>query len=100
MLYLAIFGSYCGLEIDTFVEDLPFFQPYTFLLFLNVLFVLLVPVFLYAAVSQITIFQKYRALKAPVLFFNSLFIHFVILLAIYKSVRNADFDFFFFWLNI
>lgn len=37
-LYLAVLGSYCGLEIDTLVEDLPFFQISTLILFTNVLF--------------------------------------------------------------
>lgn len=100
ILYTAALGSYCGLEIDTFVEDLPFFQPYTLLLFINVLFVMLLPVLVYAAVDRMPLFSKNRVLKIPVLLLNSLYIHFVILLAIYKSSRNADFDFFFFWHNI
>jgi len=99
-LYMAIAGSYCGLEIDTYVEDLPFFQPYTLLLFINVLFVMLLPALVYAAVSRIPVFRKKRALLIPVLILNSLYLHLVILLAIYKSERNSDFDFFFFWNNI
>ena len=43
ILYLALFGSYCGLEIDTFVADTPFFRLDTLLLFINVLWIMLVP---------------------------------------------------------
>jgi len=100
ILYMAIFGSYCGLEIDTFVEDLPFFQWSTLLLFLNVLIILLVPLMLYAILSLIRPLWENRVLRIGFLFLNSIYIHFVILLAIYKSERNIDFDFFFFWHNI
>ncbi len=97
---MAIFGSFCGLEIDTFVEDLPFFQWSTLLLFLNVLFVLLLPLIAYALLSLVSSLWENRAFRFGILFLNSIYIHFVILLAIYKAERNIDFDFFFFWHNI
>lgn len=46
-LYLVLFGIYCGLELDTFVADLPFFQVSTLILFVNILCVVLAPVALY-----------------------------------------------------
>jgi hypothetical protein len=98
-VYLALFGSFCGLEIDTFKADLPFFQISTFLLLFNVLFVLLVPPFLYAVFSSIRGFWQNRAARSCILFLNAAYFHFVALLAIYKSVRKIDFDFYFFWYN-
>jgi len=100
IFYMAIFGSFCGLEIDTFVEDLPFFQISTLLLFINVLFVLLLPLLVYAVCSQLPLLRENRLIKAVILFLNSIYIHFIILLAIYKSMRDMDFDFFFLWHNI
>ncbi len=97
---MAIFGSFCGLEIDTFVEDLPFLQLSTLLLFLNVLFVLLLPLIVCALLSLFRSLWENRAFRIGILFLNSIYIHFVILLAIYKAGRNIDFDFFFFWHNI
>jgi len=98
-LYLAIVGSYCGLEIDTFVEDLPFFQTSTLLLFINVVFILLIPPILYGICAQIP--QRGKKYLMPViLVFNSFCIHLAILLAIYKAGRHMDFDFYYFWYNL
>jgi hypothetical protein len=99
ILYLAIFGSYCGLEVDTFIEDLPFFQISTFLLLFNVIFVLLIPPFLYAVFSSLPSLWNKRIVRAIILIFNSIYFHFMILLALYRSIRDMDFDFYFFWYN-
>jgi len=98
-LYLALFGSFCGLEIDTVVQDLPFFQVSTFLLITNVLFVLLVPPLSYAFFSSIRAFWKNRAARVGVLILNTVYFYIVAFLAIYKSVRKLDFDFNFLWYN-
>ncbi len=98
-LYLAILGSFVGLEIDTFIADLPFFQLSTFLLLLDVLSVLLVPPLLYALACSIKPLWKNRLARAGILILNSIYLHFVVLLAIYKSARKIDFDFSFFWYN-
>ncbi len=98
-LYLALFGSFCGLEIDTFKADLPFFQISTFLLLFNVLFILFVPPLSYALFSSIRSFWQNRVARTCFLTLNALYFHFVVLLAIYKSVRKIDFDFYFFWYN-
>ncbi len=97
--YLALFGSFCGLEIDTFKADLPFFQVSTFLLLFNVLFVLLVPPLIYAFFSSIRAFWQNRVARTAILILNAVYFHFVALLAIYKSARKIDFDFYFFWYN-
>jgi hypothetical protein len=99
IFYLAVVGSYCGLEIDTFIQDLPFFQIATLLLFTNVLFILLLPVFTYALLPMFRSPWINRTVRISVLFLNSLFIHFMILLALYKSIRKVDFDFYLFWYN-
>jgi arylsulfatase A-like enzyme len=100
ILCLAILGSYCGLEIDSFVEDLPFFQISTLLLFINVLCVLLIPLLLYVLSTRINLLRKNRAVKAAILMFNSFYFHLAVLLALYKTVRHMEFDFNFFWYNI
>ncbi|MBN2317856.1 MAG: sulfatase-like hydrolase/transferase [Acidobacteria bacterium] len=99
ILYLAIVGSFCGLEIDTYIQDLPFFQIHTLLLFINVLFVLLLPILAYALLTTIQPLWANRTARIFFLLLSSIYIHFMILLAIYKSVRKTDFDFFFFWYN-
>lgn len=99
ILYLALFGSYCGLEIDTFVADTPFFRINTLLLFLNVLWVPLIPPILYAAFSSARPLWKNRAIRIAVLLLSALCFHFAAFLAIYKSVRKIDFDFYFLWYN-
>ena len=99
IFYLALFGSFCGLEIDTFKADLPFFQISTFFLLFNVLFVLLVPPLSYALFSSIRIFWQNRFARTCVLILNAVYFYFVALLAIYKSVRKIDFDFYLFWYN-
>jgi len=97
--YLALFGSYCGLEIDTFVADTPFFRMDTLLLFLNVLWVLLIPPILYAVFSSARGLWKNQATRIAVLLLSALYFHFAAFLAIYKSVRKIDFDFYFLWYN-
>jgi hypothetical protein len=92
-LYLALFGSFCGLELDTFVSDLPFFQFSTFLLFLNVLSAMLVPVLVYAFFSSIRPLWKHRSVRVFILILNAIYLHIIALLAIYKSNRHIDFDF-------
>ena len=99
ILYLAIFGSYCGLEIDTFVEDLPFFQWSTFLLFFNVLFVLMLPPLVYSILNSTPSLWKRRSIRNTVLTANSVYFIFAVLFSLYKSARNMDFDFYFFWYN-
>jgi len=98
-LYLALFGSFCGLEMDTFMSDLPLSQVSTFLLLTNVLFVMLVPPLCYAFSASIRSFWKNRAAMAGVLILNAIYVHIVAFLAIYKSVRGLDFDFNFLWYN-
>ena len=99
ILYLAIWGSYCGLEINTFVEDLPFFQVTTLLLFINVVLILLIPPLLYWLCIQVP--QRWKKNLMPaVLIFNSIYVHLAILLAIYKAGRHMDFDFNYFWYNL
>jgi hypothetical protein len=100
ILYLAIWGSFCGLEIDTFVEDLPFFQMSTLLLFFDVLFVLLLPPLIYAFFASKESLWKRRGFRVSVLTLNSVYFHLVILFLLYKAVRDMDFDFYFFWYNL
>lgn len=100
ILYMAIFGSFCGLEVDTFVEDLPFFQASTFLLLFNVLFVLLLPPLIYALLVSIPSLWNKRAVRNLILILNSIYFHFAILFLLYKSARDMDFDFYFFWYNL
>jgi hypothetical protein len=100
ILYLAIWGSYCGLEVNTFVEDLPFFHATTFLIFLNALFVLLVPLLLYSISVLIRPLSSRRTVRTGVLIFNSIYFHLAILFSIYKADRHVDFDFYFFWYNL
>ena len=97
--YLALFGSFCGLEIDTFVADLPFFQTSTFLLLSNVLFVMLVPPIIYGLFASIRPLWTHRAARIGVLVLNAFYFHFVAFLLLYKSVRRIDFSFYFFWYN-
>jgi hypothetical protein len=99
VLYLAIFGSYCGLEINTFMEDQPL-QSAAFIIFFNVLFVLLLPPILYALSASVPFLARSRFFKSGILLFNSIYIHLVVLFSIYKADRHIDFDFYFFWYNI
>jgi hypothetical protein len=100
ILYLAIFGSYCGLEVNTFVEDLPFFQAATFLIFFNTLFVFLIPPLLYAILAAIPALSSSRAARTGILILNSVYLHLAILFSLYKAGRHIDFDFYFFWYNL
>jgi hypothetical protein len=100
VFYLAIWGSFCGLEIDTHVEDLPFFQITTLLMFINVLFVLLLPPLSYAFFASRPSLWSKRWLRTILLLFNSIYLHLAILLLLYKAARNMDFDFYFFWYNL
>ncbi len=99
ILYLAIFGSYCGLEINTYLEDQPL-QSAVFIIFFNVLLILLLPPLLYALSASVPFLDRNRFLKSCILLLNSVYLHFVILLSIYKAGRHIDFDFYFFWYNI
>jgi phosphoglycerol transferase MdoB-like AlkP superfamily enzyme len=99
ILYLMILGTYCGLEIDSFTGDLPFFKLRTFLLFLNVLFILLLPMTLCAALSTNSFLRKYRILRLLILPLSSFLFYFALFLALYKSIRKMDFDFYFLWYN-
>jgi hypothetical protein len=99
VLYLALFGSYCGLEIDTFVADTPFFRVDTLLLFFNVLWVMLLPPTLYAVFSSIRPRWDSRSARIVILFLSAICFHFAAFLSVYKSVRKIDFDFFFLWYN-
>ncbi len=100
ILYLAIFGSFCGLEIDTFNGELPFFRIDTLLLFLNILPVLLVPPAVYLLFSSFQSLWIHRAARTGVLILNSLYFHIVVFLLLYKAVRKQDFDMRFFWYNL
>lgn len=100
VFYLVVLGSYLGLEIDTYVEDLPFFQTYTLILFINVLFALILPPLLYALFASIQSLWSRRSFRIIFLILNSLYFHLVVLLLLYKAVRDMDFDFYFFWYNL
>ena len=98
VLYLVIFGIYCGLEIDSLIGDLPFFQIQTLLLFVNVLFVLLIPMTLCVGLSSFL--RKYRILRLLIPPLSSFLFYFALFLALYKAIRKTDFDFYFLWYNI
>jgi arylsulfatase A-like enzyme len=99
VLYLAILGSFCGLEIDTYNGDLPFFKASTLLLFLNILAVILLPPVLYILCNSIRYLRADRAARFGILFLNAVYFHLVAFLLLYKAVRKTDFDFYFFWYN-
>jgi hypothetical protein len=99
VLYLAILGSFCGLEIDTYNGDLPFFKTSTLLLFLNVLAVILLPPVLYILCNSTRYLRNNRAIRSGILFLNAVYFHLVAFLLLYKAVRKMDFDFYFFWYN-
>jgi hypothetical protein len=102
-LYMAIFGSYVGLELDTFIGDLPFFRTHTLIVFLNLLVIPLLPVAIFAFRPPEKSTHHRRTTRMVNLFIagaTSIFFHFAVFLALYKSVRKTDFDFYFFWYNI
>jgi hypothetical protein len=99
ILYLALAGSYCGLELDTFLGDTPFFQIGTLVLFFNVLCVVLVPPIIYALFASVPALWRHRFFRIVVPVLNAVYLLVVSFLAIYKSVRKIDFDFYFFWYN-
>jgi arylsulfatase A-like enzyme len=99
-IYLAICGSFCGLEIDTFNGDLPFFQFSTFLLFFSILPVILIPTISYMFAVSSKNLRNNRAVKYGVLILSAIFFHIAGFILLYKSVRSMDFDFYFFWYNI
>jgi hypothetical protein len=99
VLYLAILGSFCGLEIDTYNGDLPFFKSSTLLLFLNVLVVILLPPVLYILCNTIRQLRTNWFFRSGILFLNAIYFHLVAFLLLYKAVRKMDFDFYFFWYN-
>jgi len=98
-LYLALAGSFWGLEIDTFVADLPFFQTSTFLLLFNVLFVMLIPPIIYGLFASIRPLWTHRAARIGILVLNALYFHVVAFLLLYKAARRIDFNFYLFWYN-
>ncbi len=99
-LYLVLFGIYCGLELDTFVADLPFFQVSTLILFVNILCVVLAPVALYLLFASLPGLWRRRGGRIAVSTLTAVGFHFLLFLAVYKSVRKMDFDFFFMWYNL
>jgi arylsulfatase A-like enzyme len=99
VLYLAIIGSYCGLELDTFLGDTPFFQLGTLLTFINALWVVLVPPILYALFASSRRLWDKKIVRIFILILNALYFHVAAFLLLYKSVRRIDFDFYFFWYN-
>ena len=99
ILYLALAGSYCGLEIDIFLGDTPFFRVGTLLLFCNVLCVMLVPPIVCALFTSIRCVWTNRAFRNILLVLNALYFHCAIFLAFYKSAHKIDFDFYFLWYN-
>jgi arylsulfatase A-like enzyme len=98
-LYLAIIGSFCGLEIDTFLGDTPFFQLGTLITFINALCIVLVPPILYALFASARRLWEKRIIRIFILILNAVFFHLAAFLLVYKSVRRLDFDFYFFWYN-
>lgn len=99
ILYLALWGSFCGLEVDSFVGDLPIFQASTFILFLNVLPILLIPPAFYTVFSLIPPLRRSRAAETALLALSSVYVHGMSFLLLYKAVRKIDFDFYFLWYN-
>lgn len=97
---MALFGSFCGLEIDTFLGDLPFFQISTLLLLVNVLSIMLVPLMTYMAAASAQRLWANRAAKTGILVLNAMYFHLVAFLLLYKAARGIDFDFYFFWYNM
>ena len=99
VIYLALAGSYCGLEIDTFLGDTPFFRIGTLLLFCSVLCVMLVPPIVCALFASIRCVWTNRVFRSILQVLNALYLLFAIFLAVYKSARKIDFDFYFLWYN-
>ena len=99
ILYLVLAGTYCGLEIDTFLGDTPFFRSGTLLLFVNVVWVMLVPPILCALCVSIRSLWDNYAIRGAIFFLNSIYFYFAIFIALYKSSRKIDFDFYFLWYN-
>jgi len=96
--YLAVVGSYWGLEIDSFVGDLPFLQPETLLLFVNILAVPLLPLFFCLFIGYFSKRQRGGFIYIMAVL-SALYLLLITLFAIYKSVCRIDFDFYFFWYN-
>ena len=84
-LYLVLFGIYCGLELDTFVADLPFFQVSTLILFVNILCVVLAPVALYLLFASLPGIWRRRGGRIAVSTLTAVGFHFLLFLAVYKS---------------
>jgi hypothetical protein len=98
-LYLAIIGSFCGLEIDTFLGDTPFFQIGTLLTFINVLGIVLLPPIIYGLFASARKLWDKRIIRIFILILNAVLFHVAAFLLVYKSLRRLDFDFYFFWYN-
>jgi phosphoglycerol transferase MdoB-like AlkP superfamily enzyme len=99
ILYLALAGSYCGLEIDTFLGDTPLFRGGTLFLLCNVLCVMLVPPIVCALCPSKRSLRDNRALRNTIMVLNAIYFHIAVFLALYKAIRKLDFDFYFFWYN-
>jgi arylsulfatase A-like enzyme len=99
ILYLALAGSFCGLEIDSFLGDTPFLRLRTLLLFLNTLLVVLVPPLAWLLASSVRSRWARGPLRVGALVLGTLWFHVAAFLAVYRSVRHMDFDFYFFWYN-
>ena len=99
ILYLAILGSYWGLEIDSFVGDLPFFHLHTLLLFINIFFIPLLPLLFYVCMASIPRLWHKRIAHIAAFTLSTFYLLVIIFLSLYKSVRRIDFDFYFLWYN-
>ena len=101
ILYMAVVGSYLGLEIDSFIGDLPFLQMDILLLFVNILAVPMLPMVLMLLAGSFYSRQNHcdGGMNGAVAAAGGLYMLLIALLAIYKSVCRIDFDFYFFWYN-
>jgi|GEM_PF-628491 len=99
VIYFGFACVYFGFEINIYAVETLFFRITTLLLFFNTLWVMLLPVFLFYFFMSKDILYKNSFLRNSILFFNSIYFHFVILLSFYKFNRKIDFDFYFFWYN-
>jgi hypothetical protein len=99
ILYASIFGSYCGLEIDTFAKDISLFHINSLWLFFNVLLIPLSLIIVYVVFAASQRLWTSRIVSIAISGLMSICFHLAIFFALYKSVRKLDFDFYFFWYN-
>jgi phosphoglycerol transferase MdoB-like AlkP superfamily enzyme len=95
---MAIAGGYLGLEIDSFVGDLPFFRLDTVLLLINIMVIPLIPLIFRVLAVSFTQRQN-RGVTYAAAVSGALYLLLIAFLAIYKSVCRIDFDFYFFLYN-